>query len=182
MLNVELLESQMADLPLYIYGFVDPGALEFSQRIRYICQAECPMYGKTWACPPGVGTVEECEKKCRKYDKCLVISSITEVSDIANLQETLDTRGDHEALTNRVAQLLRQQGVEPYVLSTEACAVCQRCAYLDGQPCRFPEKMHPCVESQGINVIPVLEQLGLEFQYGENVVTWVSLLLFSDEK
>ena len=38
--------------------------------------------------------------------------------------------------------------------------------------------MHPCVESQGINVIPVLEQNGLEFQYGENVVTWISMLLF----
>lgn len=38
--------------------------------------------------------------------------------------------------------------------------------------------MHPCVESQGINIIPTLEENGLEFQYGQNVVTWVSLLLF----
>ena len=40
--------------------------------------------------------------------------------------------------------------------------------------------MHPCVESQGINIIPTLEANGLEFQYGSNVVTWVSLLLFYD--
>ena len=38
--------------------------------------------------------------------------------------------------------------------------------------------MHPCVESQGINIIPTLEENGLEFQYGQNTVTWVSLLLF----
>jgi hypothetical protein len=38
--------------------------------------------------------------------------------------------------------------------------------------------MHPCVESHGINIIPTLEELGQTFQYGDNVVTWVSLLFF----
>ena len=61
---------------------------------------------------------------------------------------------------------------------SERMAICGRCAILDGKPCRHPEKMHPCVESQGINIIPTLEENGLEFQYGQNVVTWVSLLLF----
>ena len=94
------------------------------------------------------------------------------------MEETLATRPGHEALTEQVAQLLIDQGEKPYILSTEACSICQRCAILDGQPCRFPEKMHPCVESHGINVVPVLEKLGLDFQFGCNVVTWISLLLF----
>ena len=42
--------------------------------------------------------------------------------------------------------------------------------------------MHPCVESHGINILPLLEELGLPFQFGENVVTWVSLLFFKDGK
>ncbi len=181
MLNDALLEQQLSELPLYVYGYINPQELEFSERIRHICRQECPMYGTTWACPPAVGEVEECRQRCLQYDRCLMISTITEVADIANIEETLTTRAEHEAVTNQVAQLLRQQGIAPYVLSTEACALCQRCAYLDGQPCRHPEKMHPCVESHGINVIPVLEQLGLTFQYGENVVTWVSLLLFRED-
>ena len=109
-----------------------------------------------------------------------MVSTITEVSDIANVQEALDTRGEHEAITNAIAQLMQQQGVAPYILSTEACAICERCAYLDGQPCRFPEKMHPCVESHGINVIPAMESQGIPFISGENVVTWVSLLFFNE--
>ena len=138
------------------------------------------MYGKSWACPPGVGTVEECEKRCGGYNGCLMISTITEVSDIANIEETLATRAEHERITNQVGKILRDAGVEPYILSTEACALCERCAYLDGEPCRMPEKMHPCVESHGINVMPLLEEQGLEFQYGENVVTWISLLFFKE--
>ena len=180
MLDRELLEAQLSELPLYIYGIIDPKQLEFSDRVRWICEHECSMYGKSWACPPGVGSVESCKAKCLSYNCCLVVSTITEVADISDLQATLATRTDHETLTDHVGQLMRQQGVEPYILSTEACAICEKCAIMEGKPCRFPEKMHPCVESQGINVIPVLENMGMPFLYGENVVTWVSLLLFRE--
>ncbi len=177
-MNRELLEEKLSDLPLYIYDFIDPRELEFNDRIRWICEHECPMYGKSWACPPGVGPVSECQTKCLHYENCLMISTITEVSDISDLNETLATRPDHEKVTNQVRDILRELGVQPYILSTEACTICERCAILDGLPCRLPGKMHPCVESHGINVVPMLESRGLEFQFGANVVTWISLLFF----
>ena len=177
-MNKELFEQQLSQLPLYSYAWIDPRQLEFNQRIRWICEHECPMYGKTWACPPGVGTVEHCAGKCRSFDNCLMIATITEVEDIADIQQTLATRPEHEDITNQVGAFLEEQGIKPYILSTEACAICQRCAIEDGQPCRHPEKMHPCVESHGINIIPVLEEQGICFQYGENVVTWISLLFY----
>ena len=179
-MNKELFEQQLSQLPLYSYAWIDPRQLEFNQRIRWICEHECPMYGKTWACPPGVGTVEHCAGKCRNFDNCLMIATITEVEDIADIQQTLATRPEHEEVTNQVGAFLEEQGVKPYILSTEACAICDRCAWLDGQPCRYPERMHPCVESHGINVIPAMESLGVPFISGENVVTWVSLLFFSE--
>jgi predicted metal-binding protein len=178
-MDKHLLEEQLSQLPLYTYHFITPEDLEFNQRIRWICQHECPMYGKSWACPPGVGEVAECEKKCKSYVNCLMISTITEVNDISDINETLATRPEHEKLTNQVRDLMREQGVNPYILSTEACAVCERCAYLDGLPCRLPGKMHPCVESHGINILGLLDELGLSFQYGENVVTWFSLLFYN---
>ena len=177
-MNKELFEQQLSQLPLYSYAWIDPRQLEFNQRIRWICEHECPMYGKTWACPPGVGTVEHCAGKCRNFENCLMIATITEVEDIADIQQTLATRPEHEEVTNQVGAFMEEQGVKPYILSTEACAICQRCAIEDGQPCRHPDKMHPCVESHGINIIPVLEEQGICFQYGENVVTWISLLFY----
>ena len=177
-MNKELFEQQLSQLPLYSYAWIDPRQLEFNQRIRWICEHECPMYGKTWACPPGVGTVEHCAGKCRSFDNCLMIATITEVEDIADIQQTLATRPEHEEVTNQVGAFMEEQGVKPYILSTEACAICQRCAIEDGQPCRHPGKMHPCVESHGINIIPVLEEQGICFQYGENGVTWISLLFY----
>ena len=69
------------------------------------------------------------------------------------------------------------QNADVLKLGAGCCTVCKTCAYPDA-PCRFPEKMHPCVESHGINILPIIEELGLTFQYGENVVTWFSLLLY----
>ena len=175
----ELLEAHLSELPLYAYFYIDPKSLEFTQRVRHICSQECPMYNKTWACPPAVGEVEACKARCLAYENCLLIGTIVETEDIADIDATLATRPEHEALTDAVAQKMRELGAELYVLSTEACAVCERCAWLDGQPCRHPERMHPCVESHGINMIPVLEENGLDFQYGSNMITWYSLLFFN---
>ncbi len=179
MMDKTRLEEALTQLPLYAYAFLTPEDLEFSERIRFICKQECPMYGKSWACPPGVGEVSQCEKVCMGYQNCLLISTITEVQDIASIEQTLATRPAHEEITNRIQDLFLVQGIEPYVLSTEACAICEHCAYLDGKPCIHPQHMHPCVESHGINLLPLLEQLGLPFQYGENVVTWFSLLFYN---
>lgn len=174
----DTLEKGLAELPLYSFHWIDPRELEFTDRVRWICEHECPMYGKTWACPPGVGTVARCRERCLGFGNCLMIATVAEISDIGNLEEALATRPDHEAVTDAVGQLLRDQGAAPWILSTQACALCQRCAYLDGQPCRHPRKMHPCVESHGINLIPTLERVGVEYQFGRNVVTWFSLLFY----
>ena len=82
-LNRELIEQQLSALPLAQYGWIETAELEFSERIRRVCEQECPMYGKTWACPPAVGTVEECRARCLSYPHALYLTTLTEVSDIA---------------------------------------------------------------------------------------------------
>jgi predicted metal-binding protein len=180
MIDYEKLEGQLSMLPLYVYFFIDPQGLEFSPRIRWICENECPMYGKTWACPPGVGTVDACKEKCLGYSRCLMVGTITEPETFYSMESALATRPEHEMLTNQIRDMFREQGIEPYILSTEACAVCERCAIEDGLPCRMPGRMHPCLESHGINLIPTLEENGLEFQYGSELITWYSLLFFNE--
>lgn len=176
MLNKELLEQQLSELPLYQYAFLKSEDLVFTERVRHICRTECSMYGTTWACPPAVGTVSQCREACLAYPEFLLISTVTEVPDIENLEQTLSTRRDHEDVTRQVSQLMREQGCELRVLSTESCAICGRCAYPDG-PCRHPELMFPCVESQGILVTDLAEKCGMEFFNG-NIVTWFSVLLY----
>jgi len=175
-MNQTKLEEQLQALPLYAYGFFDTAELTFTERVRAVCR-ECPMYNKSWACPPAVGEVANCMARCRSYPNFLMISTITEVSDIANMAETLATRANHEAITRQVRDLLRAEAEEVYVLSTESCAICEHCAWPDG-PCRHPDRMFPCVESHGILVTDLAERHGIDFLAGSNLVTWFSLLFY----
>ena len=176
MLDKELLEQQIASLPVFQYAFLKTEELVFSERVRHICKTECPMYGMSWACPPAVGTVEACKKACMDYPEFLMVSSVNEVEDIENMELTLATRCEHEKLTAQIVELIRRQGAEVKVLSTEACSLCEKCTYPEG-PCRFPERMFPCVESHGILVTELAERCGMEFFNG-NIVTWFSVILY----
>ena len=171
------LEAQLAELPLYEYAFIKTEELLFSERVRYICQTECPMYNTTWACPPAVGTVEACQKRVMAFEEGLLIATITEVSDIANIEETLATRSDHEEITRQVLAMVREQAARTLTLSTEACAHCAHCTWPDA-PCRCPDRMFPCVESHGILVTDLAEKHGIDFLAGSNLVTWFSLILY----
>lgn len=178
-MNRDALHAALAELPLAQYEFFRTEELEFSERIRTICHDECPRYGKTWACPPAVGPVEACRTRCLSYPDGLMLVTLTEVDDIADMAQTLATRPAHEEVTRKAAQLLRAQGLEVLGLSTDSCAICAHCTYPE-LSCRHPELMFPCVESYGIVVTALAERLGVDYQYGSNVVTWFSLLLFRD--
>ena len=175
-MDKQAVEAQLCALPISQYAWVDPHEIEFSERIRYVCEHECPMYGKSWACPPAVGSVEVCKARVRAYSGALVFTSLSETADITDIQATLATRGPHEALTRQVRDILRQYSPDVLTLSTESCAVCEHCAYPDA-PCRHPERMFPCVESYGIVATALAEQNGIEF-YNGNLVTWFSVLCY----
>ena len=175
----ELFEQQLAELPIVQYEFFETAELTFSPRVRLVCETDCQRYGTSWACPPAVGTVEECHERCLSYPHALLVTTMNEVDDIEDLPATLVTRSSHEEITRQVSELLRAQGVETYPLSTESCAVCKRCAYPDG-PCRHPDRMFPCVESHGILIIDTAGRFGIPFQAGGNIVTWFSLILYRE--
>lgn len=172
------IEEMLLELPVVQYAWLDIRDIPFSDRVRAICRQECPRYDKSWACPPGVGTVEECRQVCDGYDGAFVFTTIAEVCDIENMEETLATRREHEEVTRAIRQILEQHVSKTLALSGDSCAICEKCAYPD-QPCRHPDKMIPCVEGYGI-VVPLLaEQAGIEFMNGSSIVTWFGIILFT---
>ncbi|MFV0528078.1 MAG: DUF2284 domain-containing protein [Lachnospiraceae bacterium] len=174
--TIQEIEAFIAQFPIYEYRIIDAKEIDFSERVRYICEHECDRYGTTWACPPGVGTLSACESKCRRYDSGFFFSSVAEVQDIMNFKELLSTRMEHEKITDAVKQYFLHRGIDCYTLSTESCEICDVCTY-PAAPCRFPEKMNPCVESHGIVVAELVEKYNMEYNLGGNTVLWFSLIL-----
>lgn len=177
-MDTEKFEAFISAYPIYEYRILDVQGLKVEERVRRICELECERYNSTWACPPAVGSLMECERKIKSYSSAVFFSSVAEVSDLLNMEEMLSTRLEHEALTTKVADFLKGEGYEVYTLSTESCDICETCAYCEGKPCRYPDRMHPCLESHGVVVSEIVEQEHMEYQLGGNTILWFSMVLF----
>lgn len=176
----EAMEEELRQFPLLETAYLKTEQIEFLQRVRTICETECPRYGTSWSCPPAVGTVDECRERSQKLPDCFVFSTIAEVEDITSMEQTLNTRMEHEEITRQVAAIFRRHYGRVIVLSTESCDQCSHCTYPDA-PCRKPERMFPCVESYGILVTSLAQSGGMSFENGANVITWFSVILFDAE-
>lgn len=179
-LNAEKFEEFISRYPVYEYRILAAEAIQVFPRVREICRTECERYGSTWACPPAVGTLEECGRRIRGYSHGIFFSSVAEVSDLLNMEEMLRTRRAHEELSTEVGEYLKSQGFQVFILSTESCDICRECAYKRGEPCVHPDRMHPCLESHGVMVYELAVNNQMEYQLDGNVILWFSLVLFRD--
>ncbi len=169
------MEEKIKELPLYGYAYLPVEEIPYSPRVRYICETECPQYGRSWSCPPAVGTVEECRERMAGYGELFVFATVSEVEDMEDMQTMLAARKDHERITKQVTDWFREAGCETLTLSTESCLQCGRCTYPNA-PCRHPELQFPCVESYGIVVVDLADKCGLPFMQEYGVLTWFSAI------
>uniref|UniRef100_UPI002FDD09D2 DUF2284 domain-containing protein n=1 Tax=Muricomes intestini TaxID=1796634 RepID=UPI002FDD09D2 len=63
------------------------------------------------------------------------------------------------------------------LLGNEGCDLCETCTY-PAAPCRFPQKVHPPIESMGIMVSELAKQIGIKYINGKNTITYFGALLF----
>ena len=101
----EKIEATLSAYPVCEYAFVKPKELPFRDEVRYICRTECPRYGTSWSCPPAVGTVEECRKRCLGYEDVLMFTTIAEGVDTEDMSAMLATRREHEEITRQIQSL-----------------------------------------------------------------------------
>lgn len=172
----EEIEEILSKYPILQYEFCRTEEVTFSDKVREICRTECDRYGKSWSCPPGVGTVEECKNRCLAYPNVCLYTTQAEVSDTAVFAEALASRTEHEKITREVLADMRAAGAKCFALSGESCQICEQCAY--PHACRHPEQMIPCIESYGILVVNLTEKYGIEFYTDSHTVTWFGMIFY----
>ena len=143
------IESFITQFPIYQYQFLTPDEIEYNDRVRMICKKECPRYGTSWSCPPAVGTVEECVDRCRQYDDVLFFSSIAQVQDIMNMDESLATKAEHEKMTHLIEQYLRDHSVETYALSSDSVPPVKN-ALIPKRPAGIRSRCFPVLKVTGL--------------------------------
>jgi predicted metal-binding protein len=172
------LKECLARAGVFAYGEVDPRDVEFTEEVRgYCAQNTCGQYGKTWACPPAVGTVDECRERARRYDRMLVFSGKYDIESSFDFEGMASALMDFKTIVNALDADLQARMSGYLLLGNEGCGNCKACTY-PGSPCRFPDKLHHSIEGYGIYVTKLAQQAGIAYHNGENTVTFFGALLY----
>ena len=174
---LEQIRQLALDSGMYQAEYLDADRIKCYPEVRKTCEGNgCGNYNKTWTCPPGVGTLEECEARLRRFDKMLLFSKKYE------LEDSFDIEGMGEALldlTKTVAVfdvMIRPVLSEFILLSNEGCDRCKVCTYPD-EPCRFPELVHHSISSYGLYVAELAKTAGVNYNNGPATVTSLGALM-----
>lgn len=165
--------------------FTECGYLTAEQRIFYpevraICAGNtCRNYAVTWACPPAVGTLEECREQVSRYEHMLLFSRRYDLEDSFDFEGMMEAMQDFKRQVDALHRSVDALLPEFLLLSNEGCGRCAVCTYPDA-PCRFPQMLHPSLEGYGFMVSELAASTGMCYHHGANTVTYFGALLFQD--
>ncbi|MDO4522487.1 MAG: DUF2284 domain-containing protein [Eubacteriales bacterium] len=172
----EIIEQTILEYPICEYTFGEIEQIPFSDKVWFICETDCKRYGHSWACPPYCGDIHESIRLCKTYQHCLVFSTVTEVSNSWDQEACLKVKHTHEEITRNIHADLSKRLQNFYVLST-GCTACEQCG-CPKEPCRHPESRLPSMESHGIVILQLTDELGLSHSFGNDTIVYFSMILF----
>ena len=179
-------ERDSAILDIARMGFetcvsLDPGLLLPEERIRGFCaENRCGQYGMHHMCPPRVGTVQELGQRLHSYREGFLLRH-TEMVNVQDDSEGVKrTKRVFHQKVLETERMLKEAGYEPvWGLIGGECALCEPCRARFEEPCPWPEKARPSLESAGVDVAALLDRFDLDGSFYPDRVTWTGCVLFS---
>ena len=151
----------------------------FSTEFRAACEANaCGVYGRCWMCPPDIGPIDQLIAKASGYQQVLVYQTVSDLEDSFDFEGMQEAGNRHNKLSMALQE--RLAGEEVLHLGAGGCRVCERCAKLDNEPCRAPDKALSSLEAYGINVSRLAPAAGMNYINGQNTVTYFGAVFFND--
>jgi predicted metal-binding protein len=164
-------------------GQADVSSIVFRPEFRKLCEANrCGCYDQGWMCPPAVGDIEALASELRKRSKALVFSLTSNISASFDYRGMAAAGGSFAKLVGRLSKDVGASLPErcsALVLGAGPCRVCERCAYLDKQPCRHPESAVMSLEANGVDVSQLAKLAGLKYNSGPGTVTYFGAIFLN---
>ena len=162
-------------------GVLSTGELSFYPEVRKTCEENrCGGYGRSWACPPAQGTLEECRERVLRSSHMQLFSKAYLLADSMDFSCIGSIMKDFKERSRTLNSRLRQQLPGILVLSNEGCGRCKACTWPEA-PCRFPEELLPAIEGYGFVVSELAGKAGIPYQNGKNTVTFFGAVVYEEK-
>ena len=177
----ELLVAEVMERGAYKANVIDVKDIKLDRAFREMCVANaCGRYGKCYMCPPDVGEIEVLMAQVGEYDHALVYQTVTGLEDSFDFEGMIDAKKRTYPLAQSLRKVFADQNLTKLLhLGAGGCGVCEKCAKVTGEPCRFPEKALPSLEAYGVNVSELAKAAGMKYINGQDTVTYFGAVLFN---
>lgn len=169
-------EEALKSCGFHQWGNISTDSLKYYPEIRAICESNsCKGYGSTWACPPAVGTVDECRQRISQFENMLVFTGCFEIEDSFDFEGMGEGLRSFKAMVDKLSAAL--EGADCLILSNEGCGRCKECTY-PHKPCRFPKLLHHSLEGYGFVVNELAQAANIKYNNGPNTVTFFGAIVY----
>lgn len=172
------IEKFLTNPEIFQYKLIDTKKIPFSSAVVEMCEANrCGKYGTCWTCPPGVGELSELESRVKAYKTACVFTCKYDLDDSFDFEGMMQGQKSARKVLQSITKKMQTEGIKFLALGTGSCDICEKCTYPNA-PCKFPKKVIPSVEAFGINVVELSKNIGINYNNGENTVTYFSVIFF----
>ena len=161
---------------------LDTSKIQFHQDFREACEKNlCKKYGTSWMGPPAIGPIRILMQRAALYRQGLLLQTLHPVTNNFDMKGMLQGAKIHAIVFRDLLEKIRRRypREDMLPLSAGCCSICERCGYLDGEPCRHPNQAVSSVEAYGMNVIALQKSAAIPYYHGENKICYVGLILFN---
>jgi predicted metal-binding protein len=154
--------------------------LTFNEVFRSYCERNsCGRYGKNYTCPPLVGGIADLIRKVQTRKTAVLWQTVHALEDSFDFEGMTRGKAIHNAMTLEIADRARENlGPDVLVLGAGGCFLCETCAAVTGEPCRFPGRAMSSLEAHGIDVSKIGTVTDMKYINGVNTVTYFSGLFY----
>ena len=157
-----------------------PAMLVPEERIRAYCEEnKCGSYGKNYTCPPNAGSLDEIRERLKNYNRGYIFQYSRQIDLKKNLKKVIKSKDDFHKIILKIEDYMKKTGMEDvWGLIGGNCGLCETCAIQKDKPCRHPDKSRMSLEAIGIDVVGLLDKLGLDSKFHQDRITWTGCILY----
>lgn len=163
-------------------GFVEVADIKFDPAFRKLCESNaCGNYNRSWMCPPCMGEMNALIAQAKAYKHALVYQTVDPLEDSYDFEGMMDAGKRMNDLTQKIRDTLGDEfGEHPLRLGAGGCRLCEKCAKITNEPCRYPDKAMSSLETFGVDVSALAALAGMKYINGQDTVTYFGAVFFGE--
>ncbi len=181
MLNHKELIEMALDSKASAAAVLETSAIQFYEDVRKACEKNvCRKYGTNWMGPPAIGSIQDLSQRVRTYRNGLLFQTVHQLASSFDIKGMFEAARIQGVVCRDLLERIRTAYPSEDFLALNAgcCSFCEKCAFMEAQPCRYPDQALSSLEAYGMVVVELQKKAGLSYNNGKNTVTYVGMILF----